>query len=315
MAAIHDALLRIMGELDALPKDCTNPEGWKFRSVETLVKKLQPLLLQNKVIPTCEVKQIIREEPSRDKKSRTILVLQYTLTSAEDGSSITTQCAAEGECLNDKATPKAMTGGWKQAFFQLFMIPVADEDPDAVSLGSKTQPESKPQQQSNQSAPPKPNDPRKTEAVAHSVKSPPATKSSAVSPDTIKRGIVALKNLYANHDDEYHEVTVSGDKSSENPLTLIQRVDKVKSAIDSLPESPAKSGLIDEFSSLVALTTRNAIVRSEIVSQVTKLSDKSSKSECEAIMLNATEALNLGKISEDSHTQIHNLYLAQVESK
>ena len=314
MAAIHDALLRIMGELDALPKDGTNPEGWKFRSVETLVKKLQPLLLQNKVIPTCEVKQILREEPSRDKKSRTILVLQYTLTSAEDGSLITTQCAAEGECLNDKATPKAMTGGWKQAFFQLFMIPVADEDPDAVSLGSKTQLESK-SQQSNPSAPPKPNDPRRAEAVTYSTKPSSAAQSAVTSPDTIQRGIVALKNLYTNHDDGYHEVTIKGDKSIENPLTLIQRVDKVKSAIDSLPDWSAKNGLLDEFNSLVALTTRNATIRGEIVSQLTKLGDRSSKAEYEAVMANATEALNLGKISEESHTQIFNLYHSQTGSK
>lgn len=314
MAAIHDALLRIMGKLDALPKDGTNPEGWKFRSVEALVKKLQPLFLENKVIPTCDVKQIIREEPSRDKKSRTILILQYTLTSAEDGSSITTQCAAEGECLNDKATPKAMTGGWKQAFFQLFMIPVADEDPDASSLGSKPQSESKPQQ-SNPSAPPKPNDPRRTEAVTYPTKSSAPVQSAGTSPDTIQRGIVVLKNLYANHDDGYHEVTIKGDKSTENPLTLIQRVDKVKSAIDSLPDGDAKNGLLDEFNSLVALTTRNVAIRSEIVSQLTKLNDKSSKAEYDVILLNATEALNLGKISEESYTQIHNLHASQTGSK
>lgn len=271
MAAVHDSLVEIMKSLEALPKDGTNPGGWKFRSVETLVKKLQPLFVQHNLISTCEVKQVLRETPSGDVKSRTTLVLRYAITSAKDGSSISTECAGEAECLFDKATPKAMTGCWKQAFFQLFMIPVAEEDPDAHSVPDKA-------------------------AVAKSSAAKPAEQAAVTNSRpradvqidskkvaTYQGAIDRFLALYDNHDDDYHEVTVKDGKSEEHKDSLIQRVDNLKAAIVALPDHPAKAKLLENFDKLIAKTNRADAKRKEIVSVISSLNPGSSKQQIEEL--------------------------------
>jgi hypothetical protein len=271
MAAVHDSIIEIMKSLDALPKDGTNPEGWKFRSVETLVRKLQPLFIQHNLISTCEVKEILRESPSRDVKSRTTLVLKYTITSAKDGSSISTECAGEGECLFDKATPKSMTGCWKQAFFQLFMIPVSEDDPDA------------------QTVPPKSTIGQRGASEQHAPANTAAPKTEAGSIDartvaTYRAAIAKFLSLYENHDDDYHEVTVKDGVSTETKETLIQRVDKLKAAILSQPECSAKASLLAELDKLIAKTNRADAKRKEIMERVSALNPASPKQQLDELI-------------------------------
>lgn len=276
MAAVHDSIIEIMKSLDALPKDGTNPEGWKFRSVETLVRKLQPLFVQHNLISTCEVKQVLREAPSRDIKSRTTLVLKYTITSAKDGSSISTECAGEGECLFDKATPKSMTGCWKQAFFQLFMIPVAEDDPDAQSVPAKG---SSAQRGANEQ-------PATAKTVTAKTESPKA-ESGSIDPKTIstyRAAIAKFLSLYENHDDDYHEITIKDGVSKEASETLIQRVDKLRAAILSQPDCPAKTSLLGELDKLIAKTNRADAKRKEIMEKVSILNPASPKQQLDDLI-------------------------------
>lgn len=271
MAAVHDSIIEIMKSLDALPKDGTNPEGWKFRSVETLVRRLQPLFIQHNLISTCEVKEILRETPSRDMKSRTTLVLKYTIISAKDGSSISTECAGEGECLYDKATPKSMTGCWKQAFFQLFMIPVSEDDPDAQSVPPKS---TSAQRGAN-------------EQPAPAKTATPKTESGSIDPKTVatyRAAIAKFLSLYESHDDDYHEVIVKNGVSTERKETLIQRVDNLKTEILSQPECSAKTSLLAELDKLIAKTNRADAKRKEIMERVSALNPASPKQQLDELI-------------------------------
>jgi len=276
MAAVHDSIIEIMKSLDALPKDGTNPEGWKFRSVETLVRKLQPLFVQHNLISTCEVKQILRETPSRDMKSRTTLVLKYTITSARDGSFISTECAGEGECLYDKATPKSMTGCWKQAFFQLFMIPVAEDDPDSQTIPAKN---GSAQRGANDRPTPEKHATPKAEAAK-----PETASIDARTVATYRAAISKFLSLYENHDDDYHEVTVKDGVSTEIKESLIQRVDKLKAAILSQPECSAKTSLLAELDKLIAKTNRADAKRKEIMERVSALNPASPKQQLDELI-------------------------------
>lgn len=274
MAAIHDSIIDIMKHLDSLPKDGTNPEGWKFRSVETLIRKLQPLFIEHNIVCTCEIRGLTREQPNREIKSRSVVSLRYTLTSAKDGSSITTDCIGEGECLFDKATPKAMTGAWKQMFFQLFMIPVSEDDPDAQSVPAKSASAqmvaAKP---TNQAA--KANDPQKPVRPDNTPKPEVSIDPKKVA--AYQGAIDRFLAMYESHDDDYHEVTVKDGKSEEHKESLIQRVDNLRAAILAMPDHPAKTRLLENFDKLIAKTSRADAKRKEIVSKISELNPGSSK--------------------------------------
>lgn len=326
MAEIHNSILEVMSEVSALPKDRQNAEGWSFRSIDSLIKKLQPIFVKQQVICTCEVKNLTREPLSRESRSRSIVTCRYTLTSAKDGSSVSTECYGEGECLNDKATPKAMTGAWKQMFLQLFMIPVADElDPDKDSLGMKvteekkfvpTPPPTKPvaQPQSKPVAPPakpvpQPPKPEQKPQPAPQTTTKPA-EATPMSQDEFRKavarmnaGVAMLKQLCVSHNDDFHEVDSSG---KENSLTLIERVNNLGSKIYELPpDSAERTQLQKGFDGLLYETQRDREFRKGLLAQITSGPSQDAKN---AKLAEAKQLYDAKKLSLVSYTQVLNAY-------
>ena len=322
MAEIHDSILEVMSEVSALPKDQKNPEGWSFRSIDSLIKKLQPIFVKQQVICTCEVKNLTREPLSRESRSRSIVTCRYTLTSAKDGSSVSTECYGEGECLNDKATPKAMTGAWKQMFLQLFMIPVADElDPDKDSLGAKaaeekksvptqpsakpaTQPQSKPATPPAKPAPQQPKPEQKPQSTSKPTEAPP------MSPDEFRKavarmnaGVAMLKQLCVSHNDDFHEVDSSG---KENSLTLIERVDNLGSKIYELPPGSAERTQLQKgFDGLLYETQRDREFRKGLLAQITSGPSPDAKV---TKLAEAKQLHDAKRLSSVSYAQVVNAY-------
>ena len=326
MAEIHNSILEVMSEVSALPKDRQNAEGWSFRSIDALSKQLQPIFVKQQVSCTCEVKNLPREPLSRESRSRSIVTCRYTLTSAKDGSSVSTECYGEGECLNDKATPKAMTGAWKQMFLQLFMIPVADElDPDKDSLGVKAaeekksvpvqppakpvvQSQSKPVAPSAKPAPQPPKSEQKPQPAPQSTTKP--TEAPPMSLDEFRKavarmnaGVALLKPLCVSHNDDFHEVDSSG---KENPLTLIERVDNLGSKIYELPPGSAERTQLQRgFDDLLRETQRDREFRKGLLAQITSGPSPDIKA---AKLAEAKQLHDAKKLSSVSYDQVVNAY-------
>ena len=63
------------------------------------------------------------------------ITITYKIVAIEDGSSIDIQVAGGGHDSTDKKTYKALTGAYKYALRQTFMIETGDNDPDKTPSG------------------------------------------------------------------------------------------------------------------------------------------------------------------------------------
>lgn len=147
----------IMTEVGAIEKASTNSaQGFKFRGIDAFQNKLHQLLIKNRVIVTPQVTHRTDDivEGANGKKQRAVnLVMKYTFTDVDDGSSLSIMMPSEGLDFGDKATNKALSFNLKYALIQGLMIPTEDmENPemdidegDAVSpsLTTETKKETK----------------------------------------------------------------------------------------------------------------------------------------------------------------------------
>jgi len=140
MSAIYAALGAVMEQVGAVKKQDRNEvQRFMFRGVDAVVNAVYPALVAHGVtVPpnvrsydygTVEVGQGDRRKPMGHAR----VVVEYTFTSAEDGSSVTTSAAGEAMDSGDKATPKAMSVALRTALLQSLMLPTDDPEPDATS--------------------------------------------------------------------------------------------------------------------------------------------------------------------------------------
>jgi ERF superfamily protein len=134
----------IVGELSkkGIPKAQYNEQQrYKFRGIDDVYGALAPLLAEHGITIVPSVTQRTCTERVTHSGSRLICVsldVEYTVYCAEDGSSITLRVSGEAMDSGDKATNKAFSAAFKYAMIQLFCIPIAGEDADAVSPESST---------------------------------------------------------------------------------------------------------------------------------------------------------------------------------
>lgn len=128
---IFELIPKIMGEIGAIGKNGTNTyDNYKFRSIDDVYNKVQPVLARNGVFFKPTVLESNESTVVSQKGASQVRIKQkveYTFF-AKDGSSFTT--VVEGEAIDrgDKATNKAMTAALKYMLIQVFCIAIEGQD-------------------------------------------------------------------------------------------------------------------------------------------------------------------------------------------
>lgn len=144
---IYEAIPKVAKAIGAIGKDQKNvQQGYMFRGIDAVYNACHGPMIDNGVFCTTEVMNLVRDERQSAKGGvllYTTLLLKVTFW-ASDGSNVTTVTAGEAMDSGDKATNKAMSAALKYAFFQTFVIPVAEMD-DADKTTHELAPRQQPQ--------------------------------------------------------------------------------------------------------------------------------------------------------------------------
>jgi hypothetical protein len=134
---ILKALNQIMTEIGPIGKDKVNQQqGFRYRSIDTVMDKLQHLLVKYGVVIVPKVIDIKRDErvgTSGKALISTIVTIEYTFFCTSDDSSVTVVVAGEGMDSGDKSTSKALAIAYKYACLQLLCIPTTETAPESDS--------------------------------------------------------------------------------------------------------------------------------------------------------------------------------------
>lgn len=137
---VDECICAVMGELVkvGISKENTNKQqGYKFRGIDDVYNILAKFLHKHKL--TITPKTLSRERIECQSKSggvvfHAFVMVEYTLTSAWDGSSKTAVLPGEAMDSGDKSTNKAMSAAYKYLCLQEFCIPTeGDNDADFES--------------------------------------------------------------------------------------------------------------------------------------------------------------------------------------
>lgn len=131
---IFETIDLIMKEVPAIGKTKQNTkQNYKFRGIDDVMNKLQPIFAKYKLFVVPEVLEQTREERKTSMGGTllySICKIKYTFY-AEDGSHVEATVIGEGMDSGDKASNKAMAIAFKYALFQVFCIPTEElKDPD-----------------------------------------------------------------------------------------------------------------------------------------------------------------------------------------
>lgn len=138
MSQIHTALNNVMRDVGAVKKNDRNDfQNFMFRGVDAVVNAVYPALVEHKVTVQPKVLQYDYStiDVGKGNQSKPMgharVIVEYTFTSAEDGSSASAAAAGEAFDSGDKATPKAMSVALRTALLQALMLPTDEPEPDA----------------------------------------------------------------------------------------------------------------------------------------------------------------------------------------
>ena len=137
---VHHAIAEVTEELSKIgvSKDRKNTQqGYNFRGIDDVYNALAPLLAKAKltITPYTLSREVVERETQRGGVLfYTTVLMDFTFTSAKDGSHITTRVYGEAMDSGDKATNKAMSAAYKYACMQTFCIPTeGDNDADQTT--------------------------------------------------------------------------------------------------------------------------------------------------------------------------------------
>lgn len=135
---IHAALNEVMKQVGAVKKgDFNDFQKFHFRGVDAVVNAVYPALVEHKVTVQPKVLQYdystidVGKGAASKPMGHARVIVEYTFTSVEDGSTASAAAAGEAFDAGDKATPKAMSVALRTALLQSLMLPTDDPEPDA----------------------------------------------------------------------------------------------------------------------------------------------------------------------------------------
>ncbi len=140
MSKVYQCINEVQKELSKIGvgKDDTNQmQKFKFRGIDAVLNALAPLLSKHGL---CMLPRVLTRDTSerQTKNGGTLFFVcvevEYTLVSAEDGSTHAISTFGEAMDSGDKATNKAMSAAYKYAAIQAFCIPTeGDNDADSTT--------------------------------------------------------------------------------------------------------------------------------------------------------------------------------------
>lgn len=138
--AIYTSCLEVADDMskEGIAKNRKNQgQGFNFRGIDDVQNSLSSKLVKAKIIisPYVIERHVVERNTTRGGALFYVtLTVDYTFTSAVDGSSFVVRAIGEAMDSGDKATNKAMSAAYKYAAFQTFCIPTeGDNDADATT--------------------------------------------------------------------------------------------------------------------------------------------------------------------------------------
>jgi hypothetical protein len=133
---VFEAIILVMNEVGYVQKTRTGNLNYSFAGEVGLIKALRPeMVKQGLFMYPCGSQQVIRDTFDTSKgtsMNTTVLSKTFRMYHAPSETYIDITVEGEGSDVGDKSVNKAMTGAFKYALRQAFMIETGD-DPDATS--------------------------------------------------------------------------------------------------------------------------------------------------------------------------------------
>lgn len=136
---IASKLVSIMSEIEWLGKDATvvmnGREMYKYTSEAQFIAEVRPLMIKHRVIMMpVELKKldVLKKETDKGAVSYiTTILMRYRFIDADSGEFLDIEMGSQGADSTDKGIFKALTGAFKYALRQTFLIGTGD-DPEAT---------------------------------------------------------------------------------------------------------------------------------------------------------------------------------------
>lgn len=130
---ISEAITRVMTKVDYVQKEKTGALKYSFAGEAALIAALRPEMVEEGISMYCAgIEDVVATEYQSSSGTRMINVTltgHWAFVHAPSGTQIVVTSRGEGSDSSDKANNKAMTGSFKYAIRQTFMIETGD-DPD-----------------------------------------------------------------------------------------------------------------------------------------------------------------------------------------
>jgi hypothetical protein len=137
---IYKAIAAIQAGVGNIPKNGVGPASqgsYKYVKNDDILEAISKLMIENNVItrPSILHHEIITREIGANRSvAMTMVQLEITYISTEDGSEFTVQVSAEGADNGDKGGRKAVTQAQKIANLLTFNIATGEPDPDGMEV-------------------------------------------------------------------------------------------------------------------------------------------------------------------------------------
>lgn len=137
---IYSAIANIQAGVGNVPKNGVGPASqgsYKYVKNDDILEAISKLMIENKVITRPNIRRhelVTREIGANRFVAMTVVELEVTYISLEDGSEFTTVVIAEGADNGDKGGRKAVTQAQKIANLLTFNIATGEPDPDGMEV-------------------------------------------------------------------------------------------------------------------------------------------------------------------------------------
>jgi hypothetical protein len=137
---IYNAIANIQSGVGNIPKNGVGPASqgsYKYVKNDDILEAISKLMIENKVITRPNIRRhelVTREIGANRSVAMTVVELEVTYISLEDGSEFTTVVIAEGADNGDKGGRKAVTQAQKIANLLTFNIATGEPDPDGIEV-------------------------------------------------------------------------------------------------------------------------------------------------------------------------------------
>ena len=137
---IYQAIANIQAGVGNVPKNGVGPASqgsYKYVKNDDILEAISKLMIENKVITRPRIVRhelVTREIGANRTVAMTVVDLEVTYISIEDGSEFTVQVSSEGADNGDKGGRKAVTQAQKIANLLTFNIATGEPDPDGIEV-------------------------------------------------------------------------------------------------------------------------------------------------------------------------------------